>query len=64
MVKRGYVVHKLIVHEWRFNFLSVVSDRPQHNDRVRSSEPYSVNFASTRSYQMSAIPFCQTIQKY
>ena len=34
---------------------------PSYNDRVRSSEPYSVNFASTRSYQMSAIPFCQRL---
>ena len=36
-------------------------ENPNHNDRIRGSEPYVVNFASTERYKKSAIPYCQRI---
>ena len=32
----------------------------QNND-VRNRERFNVNFARTQTYQMSAIPYCQTL---
>ena len=34
---------------------------PEHNSRVRESEPYQVNFARTDKYKDSAIPYCQRL---
>ena len=34
---------------------------PGYNSRVRLSEKYTVNFASTDSYKLSAIPHCQRL---
>ena len=34
---------------------------PNQNESLRFSEPFSVNFANTKSYQQSAIPFCQRL---
>ena len=34
---------------------------PGYNERVRSSDPFTVNFARTDTYQLSAIPFCQKL---
>jgi hypothetical protein len=34
---------------------------PGYNQRVRDSEPFTVNFASTSDYRDSAIPFCQRL---
>jgi hypothetical protein len=34
---------------------------PGQNTRARTSEPYTVNFASTETYKLSAIPFCQRL---
>ena len=34
---------------------------PSYNNRVRGSEPYQVNFASTETYKKSAIPHCQRL---
>ena len=36
-------------------------ENPNFSDRVRGSEPYIVNFASTERYKKSAIPYCQRI---
>ena len=34
---------------------------PGYNQRVRNSEPFTVNFARTTDYRDSAIPFCQRL---
>ena len=34
---------------------------PNYTDNLRSSEPFTVNFARTSTYQDSAIPFCQKL---
>ena len=34
---------------------------PTYNNRIRSSEPFKVNFANTEAYQKSTIPFCQKL---
>ena len=34
---------------------------PNFSERVRHSEPFFVNFASTNTYRKSAIPFCQRL---
>ena len=34
---------------------------PHYNKRIRNSEPYLVNFASTEAYKNSAIPYCQRL---
>ena len=34
---------------------------PSHNDRVRDSEPFQVNFGRTDYYRDSAVPFCQRL---
>ena len=34
---------------------------PTFNKRVRFSEPFQVNHASTETYKKSAIPFCQKL---
>ena len=38
-----------------------IPKNPNHNKSLRFSEPFSVNFANTESYQQSAIPFCQRL---
>ena len=32
---------------------------PNHNSRIRESEPFLVNFAKSESYRKSAVPYCQ-----
>ena len=39
----------------------IFPQNPNHNERVRISEPFRVNFANTKSYQQSAVPFCQRL---
>ena len=34
---------------------------PSHNNRVRESEPFQVNFGRTDTYRDSAVPFCQRL---
>ena len=36
-------------------------ENPNFSERIRHSEMFSVNFASTNSYKQSAIPFCQRL---
>ena len=33
----------------------------EHNERVRESEPFAVNFARTDTYKDSAVPYCQRL---
>ena len=34
---------------------------PNYNERLRTTDPYTVNWARTDTYQLSAIPFCQRL---
>jgi hypothetical protein len=39
----------------------IFPSNPEHNERVRESEPFTVNFARTDTYKDSAVPYCQRL---
>ena len=40
---------------------SIFPVNPEHNNRVRKSEPFEVNFARTDTYKDSTVPYCQRL---